>query len=286
MVEFTEKTIEVLNSHPNLKATLLDAIKISSDTKYSLRFSFCAMSFREALRIFFEKKAPNEEIQKCHWWTPQLQGPHKCSVCGAITDCIPIANKTGISRKDRLHFYVFKYVSDNSIFNGNKIDEIDSLFIEYRNSVNDLSKFVHDIHIEVLEEKFNEKIDGIIMILNDLIPKIDAAPKQAEYQLKITLDNTLNEVFFENLFCEVDCLATHAIYDSVWIHKIIVTGMDEKYVYFSGEGTVNYEFEYDRDCSSSQGFPFTFKGTMSTDNLKNIVVEPEDVFVDTSSWSE
>lgn len=285
MNRFQKRTLEILDSYPDLKKALSEAIQISSDTKYSMRYSFCATGFREALRIFFEDNSPDKEIKKCHWWKPTLHGQHKCSKCGETMDCFPVSGN-GITRKDRLHYYIYGPIQDLSIFDTVQVENIDQIMDEYKEAIDKLNKFVHRIDQKNIEKDFEDTIDLIISILNQLLPEIADTLQATKELLESHLGRHLDEVFFEHLFDEVDCLATHSVYDSSSIEEIEIINRDENFIYFTGKGSVSYELTYDRECFGSVSFPFTFNGTMATTELRKIVVSPEDVNVDTSSWAE
>jgi hypothetical protein len=242
-----------------------------------LNFNDIATNFRELLRELFEQIAPDEEIEKCHWYKDDKNG------------------YKGVTRTDRVIFAVCSYIGINE-FSEQLNVSVDYLCKNINKKISALSSLTHVTKKTYSYDKnkaipmFNEVMELFLL----LFETIDEANKEFEQLLNKKVDKTVSSYFWKNgIKSELDEIATHCYIDGVSDIEILSVEVDNDYIHFTGSGNVDcdHQFGSNSDVRKGDGFefsgssPLSFDGHIPLDDLSS--VEITSISADTSAhWGD
>lgn len=155
-----------------------DSLNILKYYEISLRYNFCALGLREALRIYLARLSPDTEIESCYWY-------FKSADSGKIT------------RRDRIKYLAYKNINTNIIMEGlqgastslrlnieDSIKNVDGLCEEYLNLIDVLSKYTHVLGCDD-KENFSKSINDIILCFNRINSNIDIINQNLAYIIQL-----------------------------------------------------------------------------------------------------
>src|SRR5262249_39636851 len=156
-------------------------------------------------------------------------------------------------------------------------------------SINKLSKFTH-VTAWVLATPPSDAqavLSEALGQFGELFEMIDNARKHVRNRIESVIHEALDYLFVSEFFDDIDILSSHSRPQGACDVEFEIDDISADVVSFSGTGTVEVDLQYgsDGDCRRGDGwefsdsYPFRFSGTVPTDDLKRIMVEPADVEV-------
>ena len=241
-----------------------------------LRYTSTAHALREILREVLAFYAPDKNIIKAVWFTP---------------DPDPSA-KSGITRKHRAVYAVYKYVNPGALseYFAAEVNDIASRIVK---QVSALSEYAHPkadtFHRPASEG--DDLVNSSLQLFVDLINAIAKGHEELIDCLQSDLSMKMAEMFTNDFFDELDQLSSHTRPYDAEVESITIRRICKDNVHFSGTGTVFCSLQYgsDGDCRRGDGlewndsFPFTFKGFADTMNLIP-EVDSHHVSIDVSAY--
>lgn len=267
-----------LTAFPEHLAKILEgALASFNDENNPLRLHNTGNALRELLREFLDGLAPDAEIKKCGWFTPDSTA------------------KTGVTRRHRVHFAIYRYL-DQKHFKKFLTDQVADIADDLAIAAKGLSKLTH-VSKETLTPDPNTVIElfrSSLTLFARLVDAIAAARSHVNDELEASLSESLADLFVSDFFDDLDELSTHTRPQDADGISVEITSIAEDGIHFSGSGQVycDMQFGSDGDCSRGDGlewedsFPFTFSGTSPLSDPFRPKVGVSDIAIDTSSYHD
>jgi len=267
---------DLLGNHSRHLTILLEGALISfEELDNPVRFANTANTLRELFRELMEIIAPDADIKRSCWFTPDK------------------SSKTGITRRHRCQFSVYGYVAPSN-FSKNFAQSVECLTQAILDGIGELNTFTH-ITESSLARPESDAATVFGEILENFESLFDAVKEGREHlnealhgALQVTLDDLFTSEFFDSL----DQLSSHTRPQGAADLAFEIDDIDDAEIHISGRGAVECDLQYgsDGDCSRGDGlewsdnFPFTFSGFASVADIKCISVDPSNVSINTDKY--
>lgn len=255
------------------KATMLQLNYNDNPIKYN---SF-AFSFRELIRHILYNLAPDSEIKKCTWYIPNSN------------------SKNGITRIDRIQYAIRGGLSDSFI---EKHLSINTHVITKQviNAVNALNKYTH-----IEEDVFQvSEIDGSSIVKNSLealdnfYNVLETLRSNLIQSYDELLYKTIEELFLEETFTEIDILATHYMIDEINLEQIFIQDITSSQISIEIHGSISVEHQYGSDSDQRHGdglifnnsYPFIIYKKIDVQYPLSIEISPDEIQINHSNYFE
>lgn len=256
------------------ESRLLEAAIAELSNSSPLAFnSFCA-ACREVVTSALHRLAPDEEVRKCEWFTPDP------------------SSKNGITRKHRVYYAVQGGLTDSYVQTELGLD-ISEMHRTLRKSVDDLSKFTHvtETTFATSSEEANERSNSILGAISDFFVTIRGLRTGVCAKLQEELDDAALQSALAETIIEIDELATHHYIEEIHCEEYVVTAIDSYEISIDVHGTIYVELQWgsnsdvrnDLGAVLPQQFPFTCTITAPLSDLDDLAVN-DGFRVDVSSW--
>ncbi|PZO41932.1 MAG: hypothetical protein DCF19_08685 [Pseudanabaena frigida] len=271
MIKFDLNSIEEYLVTKFEKSLFKASISYLSNSNDPLRFNSFAYSMRELYRHVLSRLSPEDQVIKCDWFN------------------IKDSNEGKSTRKQKL-----MYAIQGGLANAYVIDElgieVDDFWLKIKDSQDLLSKYTHvnEDTFDISSEDCDKFSVQILESLWTIFKAISDTRHEIICQLYHQISDEMIDTFVSNTMSEIDILSTHSYIDSVDIEEYKIIDIDSKKIYFFGNGNVcvslNYGSSRDEPTELQDEFPFEVNFFSPVNDLKSIQINPEEIFIDTSSW--
>jgi hypothetical protein len=247
------------------------ALRVAADAENPIRGNMSASAFREVLTSLLHRLAPDEEVQRCHWFT-QVDGTN------------------GPTRAQRARFAAQGGLPDNLIPETNPA--FSELLRPVVRSIERLNGYVHLRPGKVLHdtEAIAELHANILSALRDLFEALKICRDVVLEAVKDEVDPAAVEALTAEALDDVDILASHHTIEHVECEGFTIERIGAIGVEVLSVGTIHVDLRYGSmsDLRRGEGaemsaeFPFAVILSAPIENLKDLCVVKQEI--DTSSW--
>ncbi len=260
-----------------LETILRGALTSYRDAGNPLRFSNTGNALRELLREFLDVVAPDTDVKKAPWFIPDK------------------TSNNGVTRRHRIDYAIFNNLTKDK-FPKTFSEQTDEIATKLLKHIGTLSALTH-VTEKVLGKSYLDAAPLFADVMQHfllLVSAIEARRALIEEKIVIDILSHFHNIFTSDFFADLDCLSTHTYPQGASNVEIDDLTFDEKWVEFSGHGSVECELQYgsDGDVRNGDGlewsdsFPFTFSGKAPIDDLTRIEIDTESISIDTSSYDD
>ncbi|QHQ25787.1 hypothetical protein [Pectobacterium parvum] len=185
---------------------LLDSAFVNLLTPNPLRLNNFAYALRELTRHVLHRLAPDDELQKCQWFSPDKTSP------------------TGITRRHRIKFAIQGGLSDFYVTKKLCIDEIDEVSSELIAIINRMSGYTHieEATFKSSIEDTERTADECLSATLDFINKIDELRTEVADKLFNDINGVLIDRINSESVVELMEISTHQYIEEITAEKISV----------------------------------------------------------------
>ncbi|SEQ60451.1 hypothetical protein SAMN03080615_02089 [Amphritea atlantica] len=240
-----------------------------------LRFNNFAFAMRELLRHVLNRKAPDERVSKCIWFSPTFDDPEKAN------------------RGQKLKYCMQAGLQDH-ILSEHVRDGIKNYIAQYQDHIETLNLFTHvgEATFGLGPQKAYQKLKELIITFNEAMEIIQSGKEEVLSFIPEKLADYVEKELLEEILQSLDELSTHTFIDYLEFDGFQVTAIDESFIYIQGGSTVYVDLQYGSSSDRRKGdgvaisdsFPVYFQCKAKANKPKGAFVIKESIVVSAESW--
>lgn len=240
-----------------------------------IRFNNFAFAMRELLQHVLDRKAPEDKVCNCVWFSPDPKNNNKPT------------------RRQQLKYCMQAGLQDNLLSDEIKSD-MEILINNYNSHVSDLNSYTHISKktFGQASKKSYEQLKAVLTTFNSAMGIIEEGKKEVVAYVPEKLGDYLEAEVRVEIPAALDEISTHTYVEDVELVGFSVSEIDHEYIYIEGESTayvtLNYgsssDFKRGDGVSLNDNFPVLFKCKAKANNPKRAFVVKGSIKAVNDSW--
>lgn len=230
---------------------------------------------RELLRHVLNRKAPDEKVNKCIWFSPTLDDPEKANRGQKLKYCMQAGLQDHLLSAE-VRDYIKNYTS------------------EYQEHIETLNSFTHvgEATFGLEPKKAYQKLKEVIVTFKEAMEILESGKNEVLSYIPERLADYVQNALLEEIPQSLDELSIHTFIDYVEFNGFKVDSIDESFIYIMGKSTVHVILQYGSSSDRRKGegadindsFPVYFKCKAKVNKPKGAFVIRDSIEVSTESW--